>query len=109
MLLFGCADVATVGGSLIERGGHNSLEPAAWGLPLVNGPSDYNFAAISELLQDAGALTLADTAEALASEVQPLLTDEALRRQRGALAKAVIDENRGALERLLAVIDKQLA
>ena len=54
-------------------------------------------------------MTLADTAEALASEVQPLLTDEALRRQRGALAKAVIDENRGALERLLAVIDKQLA
>ena len=109
MLLFGCADVATVGGSLIERGGHNSLEPAAWGLPLVNGPSDYNFAAISELLQDAGALTLVDTAEALASEVQPLLKDETQRRQRGALAKAVIDENRGALERLLAVIDKQLA
>ncbi|MBB3048360.1 3-deoxy-D-manno-octulosonic-acid transferase [Litorivivens lipolytica] len=106
MLLFGCADVATVGGSLIERGGHNSLEPAAWGLPLVNGPSDFNFAAISELLQQAGALSIVDTAEALASEVAELLKSEALREQRGALARQVVAENRGALERLLEHIDR---
>ncbi len=105
VLLFGCADVATVGGSLIERGGHNSLEPAAWGLPLVNGPSDFNFAEISRLLQDSGGLTLAGDEFALAAQVGALLGDEALRKARGKAGFAVIEQNRGALERLLTVLD----
>lgn len=104
LLLFGCADVATVGGSLIDRGGHNSLEPAAWGVPLINGPSDYNFSAISGLLQDAGALIIVDSAERLASEVQLLFQNETLRRERGALARGVVEQNRGALEQLLAEV-----
>lgn len=108
-LLFGCADVASVGGSFIPRGGHNSLEPAAWGLPLVNGPSDYNFLEISALLQQAGALTLADSAETLAREVLGLLQDDAVRQQRGDAAIGVIEANRGALGRLLGVIDGVLS
>ena len=103
-LLFGCADVATVGGSLIDRGGHNSLEPAAWGLPLVNGPSDFNFAEISLLLQQAGALAIVESATELGEQVSALLADEAGRRQKGAAGLAVIEQNRGALERLLEVV-----
>ncbi|MFT5032123.1 MAG: 3-deoxy-D-manno-octulosonic-acid transferase [Bermanella sp.] len=104
LLLFGCADVATVGGSLIDRGGHNSLEPAAWGLPIVNGPSDFNFAEISQLLQQSGALTIAGSEAELGRQVSELLADEALCKQKGAAGFGVIEQNRGALGRLLGVL-----
>ena len=107
-LLFGCADVATVGGSLIERGGHNSLEPAAWGLPLVNGASDFNFAEISHMLQDSGALAIVGSERELGAQVSQLLLDEKLREQKGAAGLKVIEDNRGALERLLAVVQDYL-
>lgn len=108
-LLFGCADVATVGGSLIDRGGHNSLEPAAWGLSLVNGESDFNFAEISRLLQHSGALMVVRDQVELGEQVAALLADDALRKQRGAAGFAVIEQNRGALERLLVVLQGYLA
>lgn len=108
-LLFGCADVATVGGSLIDRGGHNSLEPAAWGLPLVNGESDFNFAEISRLLQQSGALAIVASEVELGEQVAALLADENVRKQRGAAGFGVIEQNRGALERLLAVLQGYLA
>lgn len=107
-LLFGCADVATVGGSLIDRGGHNSLEPAAWGLPLVNGASDFNFAEISQLLQDSGALLVVRNAVGLGEQVALLLANEGLRKQKGAAGFKVIEQNCGALERLLGVLQDYL-
>lgn len=109
LLLFGCADVATVGGSLIARGGHNSLEPAAWGLSLVNGESDFNFAEISRLLRAAGALRVVSDSESLAREVGVLLADPVERRRRGAAAAAVVAENRGALDRLLQELESLLS
>lgn len=108
LLLYGCADVATVGGSLIEHGGHNSLEPAAWGLPLVNGPSEFNFAQVSELLQQAGALEVAEDSAALAARVGELLQQPERARVAGEAARAVVEANRGALDRLLAVVGRYL-
>ncbi|MEP6221516.1 lipid IV(A) 3-deoxy-D-manno-octulosonic acid transferase, partial [Marinobacter sp.] len=50
LMLYGASDVAFVGGSLIERGGHNPLEPAAWGIPVVSGPHIFNFETIYDRL-----------------------------------------------------------
>lgn len=108
LLLFGAADVAFVGGSLVERGGHNMLEPAAWGLPVLTGPSDFNFREISQLLTEAGALRQIDSAPALAGQLGMLAEDRGERNRRGTQALAVIDANRGALARLLEVIDREL-
>src|SRR5690606_12376008 len=54
MQFYACADLAFVGGSLIPGGGHNYLEPAALGLPVLSGPHRFNFAEISQLLEQAG-------------------------------------------------------
>jgi 3-deoxy-D-manno-octulosonic-acid transferase len=104
LLLFGAADIAFVGGSLVARGGHNMLEPAAWGLPILTGPSDFNFREISALLEQAGALEKCDDAAAIAAAVSGLFDNAYARAQRGAAAIAVIDANRGALDKLLAEI-----
>lgn len=108
LYLYGCADVALVGGSLIARGGHNTLEPAAWGLPIITGPSAFNFREIAALLESAQALVVVDDGAALARELSRLVDDAELRRARGAAAKRVVEENRGALEKLLAEIDRLL-
>jgi len=108
LLLLGCADIAFVGGSLIGHGGHNTLEPAAWGLPVVTGLSDFNFAEISALLEAAGGLQKIDGDRALAEVLQTLFAAPLYRERQGAAAKAVVDNNRGALQRLLAIIEGYL-
>lgn len=109
LMLYGASDVAFVGGSLVPRGGHNMLEPAAWGLPILTGPSDFNFTAISQKLRAAGAMQIIEGETGLAGQVAALLADAALREQRGRAGLAVIDANRGALARQLALIDQLLA
>ncbi len=108
LFLYGCADCAFVGGSLVARGGHNTLEPAAWGLPIITGPSDFNFREISALLQRDKALTVIDHADSLAKTLLELAGDVALRQQRGDAAKRVIENNRGALEKLIGEVETYL-
>jgi 3-deoxy-D-manno-octulosonic-acid transferase len=108
LMLYGCADLAFVGGSLIERGGHNPLEPAAWGLPIITGSSDYNFLAISQLLQQSGALMQADNRGALESQLRELIADEDGRLKSGLAAAKVVANNRGALTKVLTIIDAYL-
>jgi 3-deoxy-D-manno-octulosonic-acid transferase len=106
MLLYGCADIAFVGGSLVATGGHNMLEPAAWGLPVMTGPSNFNFEEISALLQNAGALTQVADGEQLQQRWLSLAADKSSREQQGNNARQTIAANSGALERLLAEIDQ---
>lgn len=108
LMLYGCADIAFIGGSLVERGGHNMLEPAAWSIPLLTGPSDFNFREISTLLQDAGALRKIADADQLGDALIELAGDDTERARRGNAARAVVESNRGALQRLLAAIENQL-
>lgn len=108
MMFYACADVAFVGGSLVAHGGHNYLEPAALGLPIISGPHSFNFTEISELLQGAGALErVADQAD-LAAAVSRLLSEPAMARQAGAAGLAVVKDNQGALDRLLQGVDAKL-
>ena len=108
MQFYACADVAFVGGSLIAGGGHNYLEPAALGLPVLSGPHRFNFAEISDLLEQTGALVEVADAEAMAERVTGWLSDQSSARHAGAAGQAVVEANQGALERLLRGIARLL-
>lgn len=103
LLLLGAATVAVVGGSLVEHGGHNVLEAAAWGVPVVTGPHMFNFAEISELLCAAGAMVRLRETAALGDVLLQLLGDSAQRQAMGEAGKQVVEQNRGARQRLLAL------
>ena len=102
------ADVAFVGGSLVPTGGHNVLEPAALGLPVVFGPHMYNFAMASRMLLAEGAAMQVASADSLAAVVVNWLTDASLRAQYGERGLRVVEANRGALDRLYDIISEKL-
>ncbi len=108
MMFYAAADVAFVAGSLVPIGGHNLLEPASLGRPVLTGPHNFNSEKIAQLLFEAGAArVVADTA-ALASEVAKLLADPGRRAAMGAAGRAALDANRGAIDRLLALVEPLL-
>lgn len=109
LLFFGLADVAVIGGSFFDRGGHNPLEPAAWGKAVVTGHSMFNFEQIAEQLRAAGALEQVAGAASLATALSRLCADGDERERRGAAALEVVEENRGALERLFAAVREALS
>ena len=105
-LYLAAVDVAFVGGSLAPVGGHNILEPAALGLPVLFGTHMHNFVAARELLLERGAAIEIADAPSLAAEIGELLSDEAQCRVMGAAGEHAVAGNRGALERLLAVLEQ---
>lgn len=105
---YALADVAFVGGSLAPVGGHNVLEPAALGLPVLFGPQMHNFVAARDLLLGTGAAEQIPDAAALASAVQALLRDTARAQVMGRAGQAAVAANRGALDRLLALLQAPL-
>jgi 3-deoxy-D-manno-octulosonic-acid transferase len=105
MTFYAAADVAFVGGSLSAIGGHNLLEPAALGIPVITGPHNENAADIFALLLACGAASVETDAAGVAAEVCRLFSDPADRQRRGAAGQAAVAGNSGALERLLRLID----
>ncbi|MFO8140727.1 MAG: lipid IV(A) 3-deoxy-D-manno-octulosonic acid transferase [Marinobacter sp.] len=108
MMLYGASDLAFVGGSLIERGGHNPLEPAAWGIPVFSGPYVFNFEAIFERLLADDGVHLVNGAEGLEREVSRLFADPDECKAFGERALAVVNKNRGALDRVVDGIIERL-
>ncbi|GGL97408.1 3-deoxy-D-manno-octulosonic acid transferase [Pseudomonas asuensis] len=108
LFLYATADVAFVGGSLIERGGHNLLEPAALGKPVISGPHVFNFLDIAAQLRDAHALFDASDAEGIAEALRRLLTDQGASEKMRQGGLAVLKANQGALQRLLDGLDRLL-
>ena len=109
MTFFGACDIAFVGGSLVTNGGHNMIESAAWGKPTLSGLSVFNFAEVSRLLAEAGGLSLVEDAAALADATIELIENPEQAQQMGQQAQRVAEANRGALKRLLTVIDNSLS
>jgi len=103
-MMYQVADVAFVGGSLVDSGGQNVLEPASFGLPVLFGPSMYNFATISEMLLCEQAALRVDDAVALADQVIAWLSDASERAKYGENARRLVEENRGATEKLVSLI-----
>lgn len=94
--LYGLGQAAFVGGSLVPLGGHNPLEPAALGVPVLFGPHMEHFAQTAELLQRRGGARVVTHAEELAREVTALLLDPEEARRRGELARHAVSSQRGA-------------
>jgi 3-deoxy-D-manno-octulosonic-acid transferase len=105
MLFYAAADTAFVGGSLVPVGGHNLLEPASLGLPVLTGPFTFNAPDIADLLIEDGSTQVVNNSEEIADRVIALLGDPEERQLRGGEGRHVIENNRGALERLLDLID----
>ncbi|MGL9750992.1 MAG: lipid IV(A) 3-deoxy-D-manno-octulosonic acid transferase [Symbiopectobacterium sp.] len=108
MMLYGIADIAFVGGSLVERGGHNPLEPAAHAIPVLMGPHTFNFKDICLKLSEAGGFITVKDADSIVKEVNSLLTDEDYRLYYGRHAVEVLRQNQGALQRLLTLLEPYL-
>lgn len=108
MDFYAAADAAFVGGSLVPVGGHNLLEPASLGVPLLSGPHQFNSAQAARLLTERGGAVIVHNAAELAVRLGAWLDDVALRERVGAIGRAVVEENRGALERVLRLIEPLL-
>ncbi|MEZ5568357.1 MAG: lipid IV(A) 3-deoxy-D-manno-octulosonic acid transferase [Halioglobus sp.] len=95
-LLSGLADVAVIGGSLVDRGGQNPLEAVAWGVPVICGPYTRNFDDVNARLADAGALIRLSDPERLAQVLNEMFSDPARRMAMARAGLAVMARERGA-------------
>jgi len=102
--LYQLATAVFVGGSLVPAGGHNILEPAVFGKPIVVGPHMDNFAEIADSFLTAGAAVQVQTGAELEEALLSLAGDPVRRAKLGAAARALVEANRGAKERTLAAI-----
>ena len=106
--LFQVGTLVFVGGSLVDAGGHNILEPAVFGKPIVFGPHMQNFAEIARTFLDSGAALQVRNGRELEATLLELLGDPVRRASLGAAARALVEANRGARTKSLAVIAQLL-
>ena len=106
--IYRVATVVFVGGSLVPAGGHNMLEPALLGKPVLFGPHTSNFRESAELLLSAGGATLVDAADGLEPALTKLLSDADLRLRMGEAALQAVASRRGALKQTLELVERYL-
>lgn len=107
-MFYAAADVAFVAGSLVPIGGHSLLEPAVLGLPMLSGPYTHNSQDTADLLERAGALRKVQNADGLAACLVEWLRHPAQALAAGAAGRAAVAANRGAVDRLVALIEPLL-
>ena len=106
--LYQVATVVFVGGSLVDHGGHNILEPAIFGKPILFGPHMRNFKEIADAFVANGAAVQLASARDLEPAMVSLATDPVRRARLGAAARALVEANRGAKDKTLTVIAEVL-
>lgn len=104
LMLYAASDIAFVAGSLQPIGGHNLLEPAAMGVPILTGPNNFNGEDVFRKMLEAGAVRIVEDAGGTADALVALFADAASRRAMGEGGFAVVRDNRGALDRLLRLV-----
>lgn len=102
--LYWVAKVVFLGGSLEGTGGHNPIEPAMVGRPLIMGPDRFNFEEVCARFEQDGCLSLVQNSQEMQDVVATLLTDSDLRAKQGESAKRVVNENQGATDRLFTLL-----
>ena len=102
------ATVVFVGGSLADYGGHNILEPAIFGKPIVFGPHMHNFREIAEAFVSSNAGVQVQSERELEEALRNLVTDPVRRASLGAAARALVEANRGAKDKTMAVVSELL-
>jgi 3-deoxy-D-manno-octulosonic-acid transferase len=95
------ASVAFIGGSLVETGGHNPLEPAVWGVPVLSGPQVFNFQEVYEEMTAAGGAQIVNGTGELAAALDSWLADPETARLAGEAGLRVVEANRGATSRTI--------
>jgi len=108
MTYYACADVAFVGGSMGDAGGHNALEAAALGKPVMLGRNTENASEIAALLLGSGAALRVNNQQEFLQTAETLLTNSGLRTRMGQAGKALVEQNTGALKLTLNAIERQL-
>ncbi|MBS0359438.1 MAG: lipid IV(A) 3-deoxy-D-manno-octulosonic acid transferase [Proteobacteria bacterium] len=108
LLFYAASDVAFVGGSLIPRGGHNLLEPAALQKPVLTGTHNFNFTEIFQLLKNDDAVFQVHTANELANTVTELFQNPQSRNDAGKRAQEVVIKNRGAVDAHMKIFAEYL-
>jgi 3-deoxy-D-manno-octulosonic-acid transferase len=108
-LFYGMSDIAFVGGSLVPVGGHNMLEPAAQGLPILTGPHLFNAQDIADMFMAAEACRVVNDTDELVDVINELLTQPAIAASLGQHALALLQANRGAMQKLLVLLEPLLA
>ncbi len=106
--LYQIATVVFVGGSMVPAGGHNILEPAIHGKPIVVGPYTHNFKEITETFLSRGAAVQVRSERELQEAISSLMNDPVRRARLGATARALVDASRGAKDKTLVVINELL-
>jgi 3-deoxy-D-manno-octulosonic-acid transferase len=101
--VFSNAAITFIGGSLLQFGGHNILEPAYWGNPIIFGPHMENFPIAAEFLKKSAAFQVKDAKE-IAKVVSDLIQKPETARLMGENARAILDENKGAVEKALKLV-----
>jgi len=104
LYMYAVSQVAFIGGSLIERGGHNMLEAAALKKPVLSGPSVYNFTEVSQLLLQAGGMQIVTNTKALVASILNFFDHPDIQKNTGEKAYQVFIQNKGALEKQLKLI-----
>jgi 3-deoxy-D-manno-octulosonic-acid transferase len=100
------ASVAFIGGSLVATGGHNPLEPAVWGVPVLSGPQVFNFGEVYEEMTAAGGAQIVNDTAELAAALGACLADPKAARLAGEAGLRVVEANRGATSRTIdALLD----
>lgn len=107
-LFYAASDIAFVGGSLVPVGGHNLLEPAAQGLPVVTGPHLFNAQDIADMFVESRACRMVNGTEELVSTISDLLANPDQAAELGRNALELLEQNRGALARLLVLLEPLL-
>lgn len=107
--VYGLGSVSFVGGSLVPVGGHNLLEPASCGNVVLFGPHTRNFVSMSEALIEAGGGWRVRDGNELHEAMKALLEDAEMRARMGGLAKAFVENNRGALKRVVDYVRGSIA
>ena len=102
--VYGVADAAFLGGSLIRKGGHNPLEPAQFGVPVVMGPSYENFRDVVAKLKDVGGIRIVQDENEMGKVVAELLTDRDEAKLIGETGRRVFEEQQGATARSVKAI-----
>ena len=100
-LFYAASDVAFVGGSFSPIGGHNTLEPAAAGIPVIVGPHTHNFVEITQLLLAVNALVQVQDSRALAQAVLHWFHSPEARKEAGNAGKNAVEKNRGAVSKIV--------
>ena len=107
-LFYAASDIAFVGGSLVPVGGHNLLEPAAQALPVVSGPNLFNAQDIADMFVERQACRIVHDAHELADAIADLLNHPGKAAELGRNGRELLEQNKGALARLLVLLDPLL-